>query len=181
VDEGLDVQWRLTTTQTSDGLGGFFVRFPTAEGIPDGMQLLAGFLNDGNIIVFNDLPILGDVTDVGDYTVGVTYDVRVLYDLPGDRYTLFLNGVPLPLATNRAIPVHLHPDAVHQFGFDVSQVMATGDTASQHVFDDVSVQVVPEPATLTLLLAGVAVCGVRRGRRQRSQSRPSGNARAPVS
>jgi hypothetical protein len=166
-DRVLDVQWELTTTAVASGIGGFFIRFPTAAGIPDGMQLLAGFLNDGRIIAFNNLPVLMDADQIGTYDVGTTYAVRVLYDLPADRYSFFLNGV---LLADRPIPIHLHADEVYQFGFDVSQVLAPAG-ASQHFFDDVRVDVVPEPATMMLVASGVGIWALRQRRARQRRAR----------
>ena len=60
-------------TDLNEGLGGFFIRFPTPT---LDMQVLMGFLDDGRLIVFSGQPAPETVVEIGTYEAGVTYRPR---------------------------------------------------------------------------------------------------------
>lgn len=155
--------WDITALNSYDGLGGFFIRFPT----PDlDMQVLMGFLDDGRVIVFSGQPAPATVVEIGTYLAGVTYHARLALDLMADTYSVWLDGSPLLLA--QPIPAHINSTSIHQFGFDSNEHMASS-AGNAFLLDNVSVAVdaqVPEPTTFTLLGFGLAALS-RRARRRR--------------
>ena len=109
------------------------------------------FLNNGNLIVASST---GGIIVLGPYSFDTWQTVEIHASLSSDTYDLFFGprGGPLsPLATGLAFR-----SGPLEFFDRISFAHFTALAPSNQYFDNVSVQGVPEPSSLTLLVLGAA-------------------------
>jgi hypothetical protein len=153
--------WDLTVLGSNPGLGGFFIRFPSPT---FGMQILLGYLDDGQIGVFTDVPSTSTLMTIGTYTPNQTYSTRLDYNLLLDHYSVYVDGSLL--LGNQPIPDYLDKTSIDRFGFDIAETLP-GSMGNQFVLDNVKVTVVPEPISCILFTVGGATLGLKRFMRRK--------------
>ena len=110
--------WDIEIESRNGGGGMFFVRFPHAV---DGMQILFGFLDDGRVIRFFDVPAANTFVTVGTWQAQTRYRVYLIYDLAAATYSVLFDGAWI--VHHAAIPGYLATNSISEIGFDVNQTM----------------------------------------------------------
>ncbi len=151
----MSVSWDLTVLSNNTGIGGFFIRFPSPV---TGMQILLGYIDDGRIVVFTDTPSASTLMAIGTYLPGETYNTRLDYNLLLDQYSVYVDGSLL--LGNQPIPGYLEMTSIGSFGFDVTEAFPESQ-GNEFIMDNVIFSIdetpsVPEPASIVLLVSGIA-------------------------
>ena len=148
----LQFRWDTTFASLNDGLGGYFIRFPSPV---FGMQVLMGYLDDGRITVFDGPPSLATIVPIGTFDAGVTYRTRLDVDLRNDVYSVYVDGAPLLL--NAVLLDYVNQTTFDRFGFEADENTPSSAGNTWYI-DNISVAVaaVPEPPSLWVMGVGVA-------------------------
>lgn len=112
------LDWDIEIESLNGGGGMFFVRFPHAV---DGMQILFGFLDDGRVIRFFDVPATNTFVTVGSWQPQTRYRVHLIYDLPSTNYSVLFDGTWI--VNHQPIPSYLAAGSISEIGFDVNQTL----------------------------------------------------------
>lgn len=110
--------WDIEIESRNGGGGMFFVRFPHAV---SGMQILFGFLDDGRVIRFFDVPATNTFVTVGTWQARTRYRVYLIYDLASAKYSVLFDGAWI--VNHAAIPGYLKTNSISEIGFDVNQTL----------------------------------------------------------
>lgn len=110
--------WDIEIQSRNGGGGMFFVRFPA---VVDGMQILFGFLDDGRVIRFFDVPATNTFETVGTWQAQTRYRVHLIYDLASATYSVLFDGTWI--VNHAAIPGYLATNSISEIGFDVNQTI----------------------------------------------------------